>query len=111
VESVLTAHPAVKEAMVIGIPDEIKGSAMVAFCVTNAPPGLTLADELRQAVGDAMGKPLRPEQVHFVAALPKTRNGKLMRRVARAAYLGDEPGDLTALENPATVAIIQQART
>ena len=110
VESVLAAHENVKEAAVIGIPDEIKGSAMVAFCVTHALPGPKLAGELGNLVAEKMGKPLRPERVLFVAALPKTRNGKVMRRVARAAYLGEDPGDLTALENPATVAMIEETR-
>ena len=47
-----------------------------------------------------MGKPLAPSKIHFVSALPKTRNAKVMRRVIRSAYLGEDPGDLSALENP-----------
>ena len=50
-----------------------------------------------------MGKPLTPSRIHFVSALPKTRNAKVMRRVIRSAYLGLDPGDLSALENPQTV--------
>jgi len=50
-----------------------------------------------------MGKPLAPSRIHFVSALPKTRNAKVMRRVIRAAYLGEDPGDLSALENPKSV--------
>ena len=57
-----------------------------------------------------MGKPLAPSRILFVAALPKTRNGKVMRRVIRSAYLGEEAGDLSALENPSAVEEIKQAR-
>jgi acetyl-CoA synthetase len=109
VESVLVDHPDVREAAVIGVPDELKGSAMVAFCVTSAPSD-ALAAELRDRVAAEMGKPLRPERIHFVSAIPKTRNAKIMRRVVRAAYLGLDPGDLTALENPASVALIEALR-
>lgn len=105
VESILVTHPDVVEAAVIGVPDERKGTAMVAFCVLK--PGTSveasLAEDLRGRVGAELGKPLRPAKVHFVSALPRTRNGKIMRRVARAAYTGENPGDVTALENPASV--------
>ena len=50
-----------------------------------------------------MGKPLAPSKIHFVSALPKTRNAKVMRRVIRSAYLGEDPGDLSALEDPSIV--------
>jgi acetyl-CoA synthetase len=108
VESILVDHADVIEAAVIGIPDELKGSAMVAFCVTNAPSP-ELADELKAKVAEALGKPLRPERVHFIAAIPKTRNAKLMRRVLRAAYLGEDPGDLTALENAQSLELVRRA--
>ncbi len=112
VESILVAHPAVAEAGVIGVPDEMKGSALVAFCVLNADALASelLAGELKSRVGEALGKPLRPARVHFVAALPKTRNAKVMRRVIRAAYLGENPGDVTALENPAAVEMIAKLK-
>jgi acetyl-CoA synthetase len=110
VESVLVGHPAVAEAAVIGVPHRVKGESMVAFCVLvqNASDGL--ADELRDRVAAELGKPLRPDSVHFVASLPKTRNAKVMRRVIRAAYLDQDAGDLTALENPAAVEIIRKTR-
>lgn len=112
VESILVAHPAVAEAGVIGIPDEMKGSELVAFCVLkpDATASDLLAQELKNRVGEALGKPLRPARVHFVAALPKTRNAKVMRRVIRAAYLGENPGDVTALENPAAVKAIAELK-
>ena len=62
-----------------------------------------LAAELKLLVAKDMGKPLAPSKIHFVSALPKTRNGKVMRRVIRSAYLGEDAGDLSALENPNAV--------
>jgi acetyl-CoA synthetase len=113
VESILVGHPSVAEAAVIGIPDEVKGSAMIAFCVpvAGAQTGPEVAQVLRERVGAELGKPLRPEHVHFVQALPRTRNAKVMRRVIRAAYLDEDPGDITALENPSAVEAIRQIGT
>jgi acetyl-CoA synthetase len=133
VESLLVAHQLVTEAAVIGVPDEIKGTAMVAFCVLTGSAGIlpaisvkrennaddsisgsdadkmfALQSELKQLVAKDMGKPLTPSRIHFVSALPKTRNAKVMRRVIRAAYLGEDAGDLSALENPNTVEEIKQ---
>ncbi len=128
VESILAAHPAVAAAAVVGVPDDKKGTAMVAFCVlkpagtgagttsagTAEPAGdlrakaaAELAEALRAKVAAELGRPLSPEAVHFVAALPRTRNAKVMRRVLRAAYLGEDAGDVTALENPESVAAIR----
>ncbi|MFZ2358703.1 MAG: AMP-binding protein [Anaerolineae bacterium] len=111
VETVLVHHPAVVEAGAIGVPDEIKGQALVVFCVL-APgyaPSDSLAAELRRLVGDDMGKPMAPKAVLFVPDLPKTRNAKVMRRVLRAAYLGEPAGDLSALVNPEVVDQIRSA--
>jgi acetyl-CoA synthetase len=112
VESVLVEHPAVIEAAAIGIPDELKGQALACFCVLR--PGQTespqLNAELHALIVERLGKPLRPEVVHIVPDLPKTRNAKVMRRVIRAAYLGQEPGDLSSLENPRAVDAIAEAR-
>ena len=76
---------------------------MVAFCVLKTEATENLATELKQLVAKDMGKPLAPSKIHFVSALPKTRNGKVMRRVIRSAYLGEDAGDLSALENPQSV--------
>jgi acyl-coenzyme A synthetase/AMP-(fatty) acid ligase/REP element-mobilizing transposase RayT len=110
VESLLVAHPLVTEAAVIGVPDEVKGTAMVAFVVLGnagispaSHASETLAVQLKALVAKDMGKPLAPSKIHFVSALPKTRNAKVMRRVIRSAYLGEDPGDLSALENPGAV--------
>jgi acetyl-CoA synthetase len=112
VESVLVEHPGVIEAAAIGVPDELKGQALVCFCVLrpDTAPAPALAETLAALVATRLGKPLRPQAVRFVADLPKTRNAKVMRRVIRAAYLGQPPGDLSSLENPQAVAEIERFR-
>jgi len=109
VESAAVSHPAVLEAAAIGVPHEIKGEAIVVVCVLHR--GETDDDGLRTAiaatVAGELGKPLKPEVVAVVRALPKTRSGKVMRRVIRAAWLGEDPGDLSALDDPAAVDAIR----
>ncbi|BAS25890.1 AMP-binding protein [Limnochorda pilosa] len=111
VESALVSHPAVREAAVIGAPDPVKGTAIVAFVILNDASAATpsLAAELAQHAAGLLGKSLKPQEVHFVPEIPKTRNGKLMRRVLRAHYVGEEPGDLSALENPDVLQAIPRA--
>ncbi|MFM8323082.1 MAG: AMP-binding protein, partial [Chloroflexota bacterium] len=111
VESVLVEHPQVVEAAVIGVPDEIKGSEVVAFVVLkqDCTRCEALRDELRQRVAHALGKPLAPREIRFVSDLPKTRNAKVMRRMIRAAYLGQDPGDTSSLVNPEAVEEIRRA--
>jgi acetyl-CoA synthetase len=108
VESVLVEHPSVLEAAAVGVPDEVKGQALACFCVLR--PGHIASQELTETlsalVADRLGKPLRPQSIAYVTDLPKTRNAKVMRRVIRAAYLGEPPGDISSLENPQTVAEI-----
>ncbi len=113
VESILNEHKDVVEAAVIGVPDERKGTKMIAFCVLKVESAgdENLSAVLREAVGESLGKPLRPDSVHFVGALPKTRNAKTMRRVIRAAYLNEPPGDVSALENPESLADITNSNT
>jgi acetyl-CoA synthetase len=105
VESILVAHPQVSEAAAIGVPDSIKGEALVCFCVLKkgANGDLSLAGELKKNVGRDLGKALAPREVVFVADIPKTRNAKVMRRIVRAVYLGEKLGDTSALENPASL--------
>ncbi|MCJ7817268.1 MAG: AMP-dependent synthetase, partial [Candidatus Thorarchaeota archaeon] len=73
-------------------------------------PSEKLRDELKQLVATAMGKPLTPKAVLFVSDLPKTRNAKVMRRMIRAAYLGEDPGDTSSLVNPEAVEEIKRAK-
>jgi acetyl-CoA synthetase len=72
---------------------------------------LAFQSELKALVAKDMGKPLAPSKIHFVSALPKTRNAKVMRRVIRSAYLGEDPGDLSALEDPTSIDAIRKANT
>jgi acetyl-CoA synthetase len=101
VESAAGECPAVKESAAIGVPDATKGEAPVLFVVLmpTHQPSTKLAGEIADKVAEVLGKPLRPQKVHFVADLPRTRNAKIMRRVIRAIHLGQNPGDLSALEN------------
>ncbi|KXK07414.1 MAG: AMP-dependent synthetase/ligase [Acidobacteria bacterium OLB17] len=110
VEGMLVSHPDVVEAAVIGVPDEIKGTAMVAIVVRTASgiEDAELARDLKAIVAREMGKPLAPSAIHFVAALPKTRNAKVMRRVIRAAYVGEDAGDVSSLEDPNTIDAIRK---
>jgi len=111
VEAILNAHEAVAESAAIGVPHEVKGEEVVAFVVLK--PGVSPSEELRQELMErvvaALGKPLKPREIRFTTALPKTRNAKIMRRVIRAAYLGQDPGDVSSLEDPAAVEAIRQA--
>ena len=113
VESVLAGHQAVLESAAIGVPDELKGSEVVCFCVLRPghEPSSSLSSELRELVAQALGRPLKPREVLFVSDLPKTRNAKVMRRVVRAAYQGQDLGDLSSLENPDAVKEIAAARS
>ncbi|MBI2219012.1 MAG: acetate--CoA ligase [Candidatus Rokubacteria bacterium] len=112
VESVLVAHPAVAEAGAIGVPHDVKGESLVCFVVLRPgqAPSEALRAQLAAQVAHGMGKALKPERVLFTQDLPKTRSAKIMRRVIRATYLGREPGDLSSLENPASVAAIREAK-
>ena len=111
IESILVEHPAVSEAAAIGVPDPLRGEAVICFCVlvSGEHGDEALAEALKEKVARSLGKPLKPEAIKFVSDLPKTRNAKIMRRVIRAGYLGQEMGDLSALENPLAVDEIQRA--
>jgi acetyl-CoA synthetase len=112
VESILVSHPAIVEAAAIGVPDELKGNAVVVFCVlgANSEPAPFLEQELVELVVSSLGKPLTPRQIYFVSDLPKTRNAKVMRRMIRAAFLGQDPGDTSSLLNPESLTEIQEAK-
>ncbi|HEX5414374.1 MAG TPA: AMP-binding protein, partial [Chloroflexota bacterium] len=112
VESAAVAHPAVAEAAAIGVPHPVKGEVLVVLAILN--PGQTPTDALRGAVLETvtrhLGKAMKPEDVRFVADLPRTRNAKILRRLVKAVYLGKEDlGDISSLENPAALDAIRQA--
>jgi acetyl-CoA synthetase len=113
VESAAVAHPAVTEAAAIGVPHEIKGEAITVFVVTQ--PGVEqteqLREEIRAEVVKALGPAMKPEAVLFVTQLPKTRNGKVLRRLIRARHLGKtDLGDISSLESPDALEAIAQAQ-
>jgi acetyl-CoA synthetase len=112
VEAILCSHPAVMLAAAIGAPDELKGEEIVCFCAL-APgrdPSEELRAELMALLVEELGKPLKPREIRFAAALPRTRNAKIMHRVIRAAYLGKDPGDVSSLEDARAVDAIREAR-
>jgi len=111
VESALVSHPKVAESAVIGKPHELKGESLCAFVVLmqGIEPSDELRNELREHVGVEIGKIARPDEIWFVHDVPKTRSGKIMRRVIRAKAVGDEVGDTSTLANPEAVEEIGKA--
>ena len=102
VESALVGHESVAEAAVVGRPDEIKGQGVVAFVTLRE--GFTsskeLGEKLRRHVGNAIGPIAKPDEIRFAEALPKTRSGKIMRRLLKQIASGaDITGDTTTLED------------
>jgi acetyl-CoA synthetase len=112
VESAAVMHPAVTEAAAVGVPHEVKGEAIVVFAVlrTGVEPSDALREEIRAEVVKVLGPAMKPESVLFVRALPKTRNGKVLRRLIRARHLGKtDLGDLSSLESPDALDAIGEA--
>ena len=107
-ESAAVNHPAVAEAAAIGVPHEVKGEVPWLFCVLR-PGAEASAEEVSRAVTDELGKSFRPERILFVSALPRTRSAKIVRRAVRARALGQDPGDLSTLENPESLEEIADA--
>jgi acetyl-CoA synthetase len=101
-ESAAVSHRAVAEAAAVGVPHDVKGEVAWIFCVLKptdeASPALSA--EIAAAVADELGKAFKPDRIVFVSALPKTRSAKIVRRAVRARALGEDPGDLSSLENP-----------
>jgi acetyl-CoA synthetase len=112
VESALVSHAKVAEAAVIGKPHEIKGESITAFVVLKegVEPSDELRTELRHHVGKEIGKIARPDEVFFVGDVPKTRSGKIMRRVIKAIATGKRVGDISTLRNPEAVQEIGKAK-
>jgi acetyl-CoA synthetase len=112
IESALVAHPRVAEAAVVGKPHEIKGEAVFAYvvCLGERPDGDAQAfiDELRHWVGEQLGAIAKPDEIRFADNLPKTRSGKIMRRLLRTIARGEDiTQDISTLENPG---IVEQLR-
>ncbi|AFL89679.1 acetyl-coenzyme A synthetase [Terriglobus roseus DSM 18391] len=111
IESALVAHPKVAEAAVVGRPDEMKGEGIVVFVSLHddAEVTPTLKDELKKHVAKEIGALARPDEIRFTPSLPKTRSGKIMRRLLRElAATGDVKGDTTTLEDFSVVAKLKE---
>ncbi|HVU99920.1 MAG TPA: acetate--CoA ligase [Verrucomicrobiae bacterium] len=107
VESALVSHPKVAEAAVVGRPDELKGQALVAFVTLKgtASAGGDLREALRQHVAKEIGPVAKPDDIRFAEGLPKTRSGKIMRRLLKQVAAGGEiKGDITTLEDFSVIA-------
>ena len=113
IEEAISSHPAIAEVAVVGVADQIKGQMPLAFAVLKNPAAhkdtAPLEQEVMSAVDDLLGPIGRPGRVHFVAQLPKTRSGKVLRRSIKAIAEGHDPGDLTTLDDPAGMQQIQKA--
>ncbi|MGZ3602595.1 MAG: AMP-binding enzyme, partial [Ktedonobacterales bacterium] len=113
VESAAVAHVLISEAAAVGVPHPVKGETVVVFAVARpgVEPSDALREEIKAEVVKVLGPALKPESVLFVQQLPKTRNGKVLRRLIRARYLGKtDLGDLSSLESPDALEEIARAR-
>jgi acetyl-CoA synthetase len=110
-ESTLVAHPYVAEAAVVGVPDEIKGEVPIAYVVLKAGinPGPNIQTELKNWIREKIGPIADPKNIFVVSRLPKTRSGKIMRRVVKALALGKPVGDITTLEDESAVEEVKSA--
>ncbi|WP_419884015.1 AMP-binding protein [Peribacillus sp. B-H-3] len=112
-ESVLVEHDSILEAATIGIPDEVKGETAVCFVVLNT--GAIFDDlckkELYELVSAHLGKSLKPKEIYHIEELPKTRNGKVMRRLLKASFLNQDTGDVSSLENPEILEKVKKLNT
>ena len=111
-EAAINGHPDINESAVVGIPDEIKGEVPVAFVVSKKlPEARPLSDLREQIIGQVrkeIGPIALPKEVYLVEDLPKTRSGKIMRRILKRLFTGEELGDLSTLSNPESVEKIKQ---
>jgi acetyl-CoA synthetase len=105
IESAAVSHPKVAEAAVIGKPDAVKGEVIIVFAILRGgvTPSEDLKKELKTHIRNTLGPIAIPEEVHFVNDVPKTRSGKIMRRVIRAKAMGQPVGDISTLMNPEAV--------
>src|SRR5439155_7174870 len=106
VESALASHPAVAESAAVGVPHEVKGETIWCFVVLK-PGAVAESDELARVVVEHLGASFRPSRVVFVAELPRTRSAKIVRRAIRAVAAGEDPGDVSSVENPGAIDAIR----
>ncbi len=118
IEEAVQIHTAIAEVAVVGVHDQLKGQVPVAFAVVKDPARIAtpelkaaLEKEVMKTVDDSLGAIARPGRVHFVSGLPKTRSGKMLRRLIQAIAEGRDPGDLTTIDDPSTLEQIRNALT
>jgi propionyl-CoA synthetase len=116
IEEAVSSYPSIAEVAVVGVSDQLKGQIPLAFAVVKNPSQIetaeerkTMEKEIMNTVDKQLGAIARPGRVLFVSQLPKTRSGKMLRRSIQAIAEGHEPGDLTTLDDPATIEQIQEA--
>jgi len=116
IEEAVSSYPSIAEVAVVGVTDQIKGQVPLAFAVVKNPSQIETAEErkamereIMNTVDKELGAIARPGRVLFVNQLPKTRSGKMLRRSIQAIAEGHEPGDLTTLDDPATIQYIHEA--
>ena len=116
IEESISSHPGIAEVAVVGVADALKGQVAMAFAVVRDARSIeslqqrqALEGEVLRQVDSQLGAVARPARVHFVAALPKTRSGKLLRRSVQAICEGRDPGDMTTIEDPSTLEQIRAA--
>ncbi|WP_435152955.1 AMP-binding protein [Haladaptatus sp. DFWS20] len=112
VEGALMDHEGVNQAAAVGVPDDTTGQAVVTYVILE--PNVTVSDdlraELREQVGDELGKPFRPREILFVDEFPKTQSGKIIRRAIEASYTGEDLGDMSSIENPDSLDKLEKAK-
>ena len=109
IESILNSHPDIVESACIGAPHPIKGEVVACFAVARREIDPSLEEELKEAVARELGKPFRPYAIIQVPDLPRTRSGKIMRRVIRAILRGMPPGKTEVMENPESIEHVKRA--
>ena len=116
IEEAISGHANVAEVAVVGVADALKGQVAMAFVVprtgnaaTDSAEAMKLEGEIMKRVADDLGALARPARVRFVPGLPKTRSGKLLRRAIQAVCEQRDPGDLTTLDDPATLQAVRTA--
>jgi acetyl-CoA synthetase len=112
VEGAAMEHDDVNQAAAVGVPDDTTGTAVVLYVIVEDGVAETddLRGEIRDMVGEELGKPFRPREVMFVDEFPKTQSGKIIRRAVQATYTGEDLGDMSSIENPGALDDIEDAR-
>ncbi len=109
-ESIINSHPDVIESACVGVYDQLKGEKIVCFAKTKRED-TKLVEEISKLVVEKLGKPFKPSEVYLVPDLPRTRSGKIMRRLLKAIYIGSSLGDTSTLENPEVINEIKRILT